>query len=330
MDTPSISPLSTTSRSAIPSAIEPIPIQLQPVEQPNLVDPVDQSDGSSSLSDYDAEFDDQDQRDNNDRDSEAETERLERSPIKSWIPSPTKLNQAEIRSEPASSPEPQPQSPSPTQARLGTNTTAYPHPPADLQLLASPTAIAGRKRKRPSPAVSDADSPLSEHSDSEEALALSHSNHVDQVAESRQETPEPNDEADENPYISPMKAARLKRAKQKTKQLRDNSPAVQSLANDLDDDDADEPNDGDQETKKRATEAFAAIVEQFQTFRTKQVTRLPVVCANANIVLGCIANAWLQQRPNWTNSVYRTQPTPTSLPCCSASLLVVTPRFNKR
>jgi len=277
MDTPSISPLSTTSRSAIPSAIDPIPIQLQPVQQPDLVDPVDQSDGSSSLSDYDAEFDDQDQRDNNDRDSEAETERLERSPIKSWIPSPTKLNQADIRSEPASSPEPQPQSPSPTQARLGTNTAARPQSPADLPLSASPTAIAGRKRKRPSPAVSDADSPLSEHSDSEEALALSHSNHVDQVPESRQETPEPNDEADENPYISPMKAARLKRAKQKPKQLRDISPAVQSLANDLEDDDADEPNDGDQETKKRATEAFTAIVEQFQTFRTKQVAHLPIM-----------------------------------------------------
>jgi len=277
MDTPSISPLSTTSRSAIPSAIDPIPIQLQPVQQPDLVDPVDQSDGSSSLSDYDAEFDDQDQRDNNDRDSEAETERLERSPIKSWIPSPTKLNQADIRSEPASSPEPQPQSPSPTQARLGTNTAARPQSPADLPLSASPTAIAGRKRKRPSPAVSDADSPLSEHSDSEEALALSHSNHVDQVPESRQETPEPNDEADENPYISPMKAARLKRAKQKSKQLRDISPAVQSLANDLEDDDADEPNDGDQETKKRATEAFTAIVEQFQTFRTKQVAHLPIM-----------------------------------------------------
>jgi hypothetical protein len=297
MDTPSISPLSTTSRSAIPSTIDPIPIQLQPVEQPHLEDPVNQSDGSSSLSDYDAEFDDQDQRDNNDRDSEAETERLERSPIKSWIPSPTKLNQAEVRSEPASSPEPQPQSPSPTKARLGTNTADRPQLGADFRLSASPTAISGRKRKRPSP-ISDADSPLSEHSDSEEALALSHSNHVDQAPESRQETPEPNDEADENPYISPMKAARLKRAKQKSKQIRDASPAVQSLGNDLDDDEADEPNDGDNETKRRATEAFTAIVEQFQTFRTKQVTYLPAVSTDTNIVLGCTANAWLQPRPN--------------------------------
>lgn len=268
MDTPSISPLSTTSRSAIPSNIDPIPIQLQPVQDAHLVDQADQSDGSSSLSDYDAEFDDQDQRDNNDRDSEAETERLERSPMKSWIPSPTKLNQAEPRSDPASSPEPQPQSPSPTQARLGTTTAAYSHTHADLPFSASPATIAGRKRKRPSP-VSDADSPLSEHSDSEEVLALNHSNHVDQAPESRQETPEPNDEADENPYISPMKAARLKRAKQKSKQIRDISPAVQSLGNDLDDDEADEPNDADNETKKRATEAFTAIVEQFQTFRAK-------------------------------------------------------------
>ncbi|CAD0095854.1 unnamed protein product [Aureobasidium vineae] len=252
MDTPSISPLSTTSRTAIPSAIDPIPLQLQPVEQPDQIDQVDQSDGSSSLSDYDAEFDDQDQRDNNDRDSEAETERLERSPIKSWIPSPTKLIQQEVHSEPASSPAPPPQSPSPTQARL-----------------ASPTVIAGRKRKRPSP-ISDADSPLSEHSDSEEALALSHSNHVDQLPESRQETPEPNDEVDENPYISPMKAARLKRAKQKSKAIRDISPAAQTIGNELEDDDADEPNDGDDETRKRATEAFTAIVEQFQTFRTNE------------------------------------------------------------
>ncbi|KAI4828159.1 hypothetical protein E4T44_09800 [Aureobasidium sp. EXF-8845] len=266
MDTPSISPLSTTSRSAIPSTVDPIPLQLQPVEQSHLDDPVDQSDGSSSLSDYDAEFDDQDQRDNNDRDSEAETERLERSPIKSWIPSPTKLNQAEIRSDPASSPEPQPQSPSPTQARLGTNNADRPRLGVDLPLSASPTSIAGRKRKRPSP-VSDADSPLSEHSDSEEALALSHSNHVDRAPESRQETPELNDEADENPYISPMKAARLKRAKQKSKQIRDISPAVQSLGNDLDDDEAEEPNDGDTETKKRATEAFTAIVEQMHSER---------------------------------------------------------------
>ncbi|KAH0166259.1 hypothetical protein KCU67_g4382, partial [Aureobasidium melanogenum] len=251
MDTPSISPLSTTSRTAIPSTIDPIPLQLQPAEQPHQVDHVDQSDGSSSLSDYDAEFDDQDQRDNNDRDSEAETERLERSPVKSWIPSPTKLNQAEVRSEPASSPEPQPQSPSPTQARL-----------------ASPAAIAGRKRKRPSP-ISDADSPLSEHSDSEEALALSHSNHVDQLPESRQETPEPTDEVDENPYISPMKAARLKRAKQKTKPVRDTSPAAETVGQELEDEEADETNDGDDETRKRATEAFTAIVEQFQTFRAK-------------------------------------------------------------
>jgi hypothetical protein len=290
MDTPSISPLSTTSRSAIPSTLDPIPLQLQPVQQSHLDDPVDQSDGSSSLSDYDAEFDDQDQRDNNDRDSEAETERLERSPIKSWIPSPTKLNQAEIRSGPASSPEPQPQSPSPTQARLGTNNPDRPRLGVDLPLSASPTSIAGRKRKRPSP-VSDADSPLSEHSDSEEALALSHSNHVDQVPQSRQETPELNDEADENPYISPMKAARLKRAKQKSKQIRDISPAVQSLGNDLDDDEAEEPNDGDTETKKRATEAFTAIVEQFQTFRTKQVTYLHPVYTHANILPGCTANA---------------------------------------
>ncbi|KAG9581823.1 hypothetical protein KCU97_g11324, partial [Aureobasidium melanogenum] len=251
MDTPSISPLSTTSRTAIPSTVDPIPLELQPAEQPHQVDHVDHSDGSSSLSDYDAEFDDQDQRDNNDRDSEAETERLERSPVKSWIPSPTKLNQAEVRSEPASSPEPQPQSPSPTQARL-----------------ASPAAIAGRKRKRPSP-ISDADSPLSEHSDSEEALALSHSNHVDQLRESRQETPEPNDEADENPYISPMKAARLKRAKQKTKPIRDTSPAAETVGQELEDEEADETNDGDDETRKRATEAFTAIVEQFQTFRAK-------------------------------------------------------------
>ncbi|THX38644.1 hypothetical protein D6D10_04906 [Aureobasidium pullulans] len=262
--TPSISPLSTTSRTAIPPIINPIPLQLETTDQ---VDHVDQSDGSSSLSDYDAEFDNQSPRDNNDRDSEAETERLERSPIKSWIPSPTKLNQASVRSEPASSPDPQPQSPSPTQARLGTHIDVDGQLNADAPFAASPLAIAGRKRKRPSP-ISDADSPLSEHSDSEEALALNHNRHIDQAPESRQETPEPADEVDENPYISPMKAARLKRAKQK-KQTRDPSPAVQIAGNELEEEEADEQNDGDEETKKRATEAFTAIVEQFQTFRTK-------------------------------------------------------------
>ncbi|CAD0021380.1 unnamed protein product [Aureobasidium pullulans] len=234
--TPSISPLSTTSRTAIPPIINPIPLQLETTDQ---VDHVDQSDGSSSLSDYDAEFDDQSPRDNNDRDSEAETERLERSPMKSWIPSPTKLNQASVRSEPASSPDPQPQSPSPTQARLGTHIDVDGQLNADAPFAASPLAIAGRKRKRPSP-ISDADSPLSEHSDSEEALALNHNRHIDQAPESRQETPEPADEVDENPYISPMKAA---------------------PGNELEEEEADEQNDGDEETKKRATEAFTAIAE---------------------------------------------------------------------
>ncbi|KAI5238316.1 hypothetical protein E4T43_07525 [Aureobasidium subglaciale] len=264
MATPSVSPLSTTSRTAAPPVIDPIPLQL---ESADTLD-VDPSDGSSSLSDYDAEFDDQDQRDNNDRDSEAETERLERSPMKSWIPSPTKLNQASVRSEPASSPDPQPQSPSPTQARLGTMIAIDNQINADRSLSASPAALAGRKRKRPSP-ISDADSPLSEHSDSEEALALNHNRHVEQAPESRQETPEPTEEVDDNPYISPMKAARLKRAKQKSKQTRDFSPAAQTGGNELEYDEVDEQNDGDDETKKRATEAFTAIVEQFQTFRTK-------------------------------------------------------------
>jgi hypothetical protein len=268
--TPSVSPLSTTSRPAVSQPTDPIPLQLDHPRE------FDQSDGSSSLSDYDAEFDDQDQRDinnnnnknNNDRDSEAETERLEHSPIKSWIPSPTKLNQAATRSEPPSSPNLPPQSPSPTQTRLGLSTVSYTNSNADSLLLASPAALAGRKRKRPSP-ISDADSPLSEHSDSEEALALSHNRHVAQAPKSRQETPEVVDEVDENPYISPMKAARLKRAKQKSKQLRDPSPIAQTAANELEDEEADDQNDADDETRKRATEAFTAIVDQFQTLRNK-------------------------------------------------------------
>lgn len=256
-ETPSISPLSTTDKPALPAQIDPIPLQL---------DHADHTDGSSSLSDYDAEFDDQDQRDNNDRDSEAETERLDGSPVKTWIPSPTKLSQAAAPSEPASSPGPHPQSPSPTHLRLGTYEILYQLYNTDNSCPASPAAIAGRKRKRPSP-ISDPDSPLSEHSDSEEGLALSHRIH--QAPESRQETPEPVDEVDENPYISPMKAARLKRAKQKSKQAREPSPAAQAAATELEEDEVEEQNDDDDEIKKRATEAFTAIVERFQTFRTK-------------------------------------------------------------
>lgn len=147
--------------------------------------------------------------------------------------------------------------------------------PLTYPFLGEPQALAGRKRKRPSP-TSDGDSPLSEQSESEEILQDALVNGglerlsqprdhaiVDAVGDERdehmeppsnRETPEPAEiDENENPYISPMKAARLKRAKQKSKRLKE---PVQKPGSMIDEDEAVEAEDvqDDEESSARSEE----------------------------------------------------------------------------
>ncbi|KAL1302489.1 hypothetical protein AAFC00_002880 [Neodothiora populina] len=261
----------------------------------------DRDDGSSSLSDFDGNLDEQEATQTNtlaiqDADSEAETERLEPSPQKSWrLPdttrTPSKLNQETSApdhwTEPASSPatpRPDPQSPSPAH-----------------RTVASPSALAGQKRKR-SPPLSEPDSPLSEAaSDSDDILLPRPTDHVDSTTAnepeesieetnieettehptvqtpSDRETPEP-DDVDQNPYISPMKAARLKGKKQRAKRLKEASAAPNKAEGDEDigtplgpqeDEDGAPKSDDDAESKRQAQAAYAELADKFHMFRTK-------------------------------------------------------------
>lgn len=345
-NTPSISPLSTTSRTHADYFVahnqplkSPTPqlkaMDLSPTAQD--VEPVvdtimrddDRDDRSSSLSDFEGNFDDQENNHTNkhpspprleEADSEAETERLERTPQKSWINpdtgrTPSKLNQettiddhmSELDSSPKS-PHRDPNSPSPTHRPIGTlfsldKTTSF---RTSLKLISlpavSPSAIAGLKRKRSTP-PSEPDSPLSEAaSDSEDIIATLRTNGVDNISDhapqtsveeanaeettefpqestSARETPEP-DEIDENPYISPMKAARLRGKKQRVKRHKE-TPTIHKEDYDGEDDDAaqvdelQEDDDSaakseeDRENKKHAQAAYASLADKFNIFRAK-------------------------------------------------------------
>ncbi|GAB7357029.1 hypothetical protein MBLNU459_g7855t1 [Dothideomycetes sp. NU459] len=363
--TPSISPLSTTSRANIDRDRL---VPLSPTGQRKSLDAVhtareaqpahddvamqdgddddddgnntnnknnddDADDRSSSLSEFDGSFDEQDDQDEltgpaplspqrvDEADSEAETERLERTPQKPWKSAdvgrtPSKLNQESTfdddLSEAASSPE---APPSPTHNALG-----------------EPQVLAGRKRKRPSPA-SDGDSPLSEASDSEEVAKETRANGaakraseqrdgpIDEAAQDEGEeaieagssraTPEPAES--ENPYISPMKAARLKRAKQRPKKHKEPVPKQGSVGDEeeavdademLDDEDNAARTDEDRENRKRAMASFTTIAEQFQAFRAKlhaerlaaaemeleQLNRNPPTHAEYHAMVYCISS----------------------------------------
>ena len=136
--TPSISPLSTTSKTQLELHATARPSQPLPQIQ-------DHDGDSSSLSEFDAEFDDQ-----KDADSEAETERLEASPQKPWktadvARTPSKLNQATALSDRASSPEPLPQSPSPTQRVIGMSPCFL--SPTDTDHSLSSLSLLSRRQK---------------------------------------------------------------------------------------------------------------------------------------------------------------------------------------
>lgn len=283
----------------------------------------DHDDGSSSLSDFEGNFEDQENNDSGMRpspppieeaDSEAETERLEHTPQKPWNNpdtgrTPSKLNQEttieEDLSEPASSPKSpgrSGQSLSPSHRLLGTlvhfSDAAENVFVLTLNYTGSPSPMAGQKRKR-SPPPSEPDSPLSDAaSDSEEILAQVHTNgstlalepvrqdfpqdSKDDVAmpESARETPEP-DEVDENPYISPMKAARLKGKKQRAKKQQKEPTLAQKQdyegeyedapeGDDMqDDDDSTAKSEEDREMKRQARLEYTSLTEKFQIFRAK-------------------------------------------------------------
>lgn len=346
--TPSISPLSTTSgvhNEYFGDTNHPRP---SPPVEPSLVDApypiadtsvpddvVMRDDRSSSLSDFEGNFEDQqpnqdanDDAATEDADSEAETERLEHSPQKAWKsadvgPTPSKLNQETTAeddlSDPASSPRSpprDPQSPSPTHRFKGA-LAPQPHhlslPQLIFTCLASPPRYAGEKRKRSTP-TSSGDSPLTSdaESDSEHLSPPPHANGitattavkkvvtgdspddaVDDTAidapdddaalpRSTRETPEQDDqdELDENPYISPMKAARLKGKKQRAKRQKESAiiqkPNYEAEYDDTmdldelqDDDDSAAKTDEDRENKKQAQAEYNALAEKFHIFRTK-------------------------------------------------------------
>ena len=356
--TPSISPLSTTSRAHNEYFASTDHARQSPIQEPTVIqtplstgdihvpdvemrdhddndDDDDDDDRSSSLSDFEAEFEDKENNNTHDdkdarpedADSEAETERLERTPQK--LPksttetgrTPSKLNQetsmgadlSDAMSSPRS-PLRDPQSPSPTQRFK--RAPSYSSTPAAAARLtrkpsASPSALgtqhAGDKRKRFTP-TSSGDSPLTSdaESDSEELDATNHTNgkastqhkatgdvahdRVDApndelgMPESARETPEP-DEIDENPYISPMKAARLKGKKERAKRQKE-TPVVQKSDYEAeydetmeidelaDDDESAAKSEEDRESKKQAHAEYLALAEKFHIFRTKYVPTL--------------------------------------------------------
>lgn len=92
------------------------------------------------------------------------------------------------------------------------------------------------------------------------------------------DSPEP-DEADENPYISPMKAARLKGKKRAKRQKE--TPIAQKDDDDVDmepvpqpddtqeDEDSAAKSEEDREVKKKAQQDYTKLAEQFNIFRAK-------------------------------------------------------------
>lgn len=335
--TPSISPLSTTSRAHNDYFTQSNPPRASHTPAPNAIehslahtnqqdtDVIMRDDRSSSLSDYDANSENQ-ENDNaasprsplpiEEADSEAETERLGRTPQKPWNNpdtgrTPSKLNQETsidnpLSDPPASSPTTpgrDAQSPTPTRRLLGTVVHSS-NPTSILTQMppASPSTIAGQKRKR-SPPPSEPDSPLSEAaSDSDEILhpirpngsalptkATTEKDPSEELVddqrddgnmpESARDTPEP-DDVDENPYISPMKAARLKGKKQKAKRQKEPAtiqrPEYEAEYEDTGEpDDLQEDDDGgakseeDRETKRQARASYDNLVSNFQILVAK-------------------------------------------------------------
>lgn len=137
-------------------------------------------------------------------------------------------------------------------------------------------------------------------------------------APSNRETPEPVEaDENENPYISPMKAARLKRAKQKSKRLKELVQQPGSVADEEETVEADEVQDDEEGSAKTEEDRESLVVrDRVENGRANKPPRreqeksngvlhyhsrtVPGIQNKVGKKVGTLEDSWADQNPDFT------------------------------